>query len=201
MITCIIVDDELQSIERLESLLFGFPEIRILTKEHIPELAVSEIVRHRPDLVFIDVEMPRMSGFDVVHEVRSRNCHPVFIFATAFNQYAIKAIKEGVFDYILKPFDVDELKEAIERYKDQGTRTKDEGRKTREEVKMTSVYLSDREKEVLRLIMQGKTSKEIAGELFISKTTVDSHRRNILEKTGARNSTELISLALEKGWV
>jgi DNA-binding NarL/FixJ family response regulator len=162
-----------------------------------------------------------MSGFDVVHEVRSHNCHPVFIFVTAFNQYAIKAIKDTVFDYILKPIDIDDLKEAIERYKDQLRRTtaftkasaveRDEGRPlsprlrrlkgTKWEDAGLKVILSDREKEVLKLMMHGKTSKEIADALFISKTTVDTHRRNILEKTGARNSTELISLALEKGWV
>ena len=198
MITCIIVDDEIASIERLGKLLQSYPEIKILAKEYIPQLSVQAIVRFRPDIVFLDIEMPRMSGFDVVHQVRERNCHPEFIFTTGFNQYAIKAIKETVFDYLLKPIDVDDLDEALEKYK-----KRNQGRiePMNEDLKKNHPTLSDREKEVLKLLMQGKTSKQIANELFISKTTVDSHRSNILEKTGARNSVELISLALEKGWV
>jgi len=194
------VDDETGSIERLEKILTNFPEIKILGKEMIPELAVQEIVRQRPDIVFSDVEMPRMSGLDLVHEVRSRNCHPVFIFTTGFNQYAIKAIKDAVFDYLLKPIDIDDLKEAIERYKI--NRESLHGHPSgKESITSAKPVLSDREKEVLRLLIQGKNSKQIASALFISKTTVDTHRRNILEKTGAHNSSELIAIALEKGLV
>jgi len=198
MITCIVADDEIGCLERMETILQSFPEIKIVAKEHIPEFAVQAIVRLRPELVFIDVEMPRMSGFEVVHKVRECNCHPEFIFTTGFNHYAIKAIKEAVFDYLLKPIDVDDLKEVIEKYKRRIARGVDI---SKEDLTMNPVVLSDREKEVIKLIMQGKTSKQIAEELFISKTTVDSHRGNILEKTGARNSSELISLALEKGWI
>jgi len=198
MITCIIADDEIGSIERLEKMLQSFPGFKVLAKEHIPELAVQSIVSLRPDIVFLDVEMPRISGFDVVHQVRERNCHPEFIFTTGYNHYAIKAIKETVFDYLLKPIDVDDLKEAIEKYKNRISRAIVTNN---EDLTTNPVILSDREKEVLKLIMQGKTSKQIADELFISKTTVDTHRKNILEKTGARNSSELITMALEKGWV
>lgn len=198
MITCIIVDDEIASIERLEKLLQSYPEIKILAKEYIPQLAIQAIVRFRPDIVFLDIEMPRMSGFDLVHQVRERNCHPEFIFTTGFNQYAIKAIKETVFDYLLKPIDIDDLNEAIERYKKRNQQRIEPGSET---LMNNRPKLSDREKEVLKLIMQGKTSKQIADELFISKTTVDSHRSNILEKTGAKNSVELISFAFENGLV
>jgi DNA-binding NarL/FixJ family response regulator len=196
MITCIIIDDEVLGLDRMKQLLSGFPEIRVLSLEHIPELAIQSILRYRPDVVFLDVEMPRTSGFGIVEEVRSRNCHPEFIFITGFEQYAIKALKEGVFDYILKPVDVDELKAAIGRYKEKIREIKPKDKR-----QGLGVILSDREKEVLKLMMQGKTSTEIGETLFISKNTVDTHRRNILEKTESRNSTELISKALEKGWV
>ena len=196
MITCIIIDDEVLGLDRMKQLLSGFPEIRVLSLEHIPELAIQSILRYRPDVVFLYVEMPRTSGFGIVEEVRSRNCHPEFIFITGFEQYAIKALKEGVFDYILKPVDVDELKAAIGRYKEKIREIKPKDKR-----QGLGVILSDREKEVLKLMMQGKTSTEIGETLFISKNTVDTHRRNILEKTESRNSTELISKALEKGWV
>ena len=196
MITCVVIDDEIRCLDRMKQLLSGFPEIRILSMEHIPELAIQSILRYRPDVVFLDVEMPRISGLGIVEEVRSRKCHPEFIFITGYEQYAIKALKEGVFDYILKPVDVDELKAAIGRYKEKIREIKPKDKR-----QGLGVKLSGREKEVLKLMMQGKTSKEIGETLFISKNTVDTHRRNILEKTESSNSTELISKALEKGWV
>lgn len=201
MITCIIVDDEILCIERMQSLLSNFTEIKVVACEHIPDCAVKVILNQRPDIVFLDIEMPGMSAFDVVEEVRSRKCHPFFIFTTAFEHYAIKAIRESIFDYLLKPIDIDELKEVIIKYKNFRSSGKTAVPNFHEKKTIQAPILSYREKEVLMLIMQGKTSREIAEILFISKTTVDTHRRNILEKTGARNSNELITLVLEKGWV
>jgi DNA-binding NarL/FixJ family response regulator len=194
-----LLDDEIQSIERLERMLSGFPELKILACEHLPEIAVGTIVMNRPDIVFLDVEMPGKSGFEVVEEVRSRNCRPIFIFVTAYNHYAIKAIKDAVFDYLLKPVDIDDLKNVIERYKQKHPDLFTSNEKI-QQLSSKSI-LSDREKEILKLLMQGKTSKEIAKELFISKTTVDTHRKNILNKTGTKTTSELISTALEKCWI
>ncbi|HXH17749.1 MAG TPA: response regulator [Chitinophagales bacterium] len=118
-ITCLIIDDEELARERLESLLKMHKEIEVLAKIGDPDEAVKEIIYHEPALVFIDVEMPRKSGFDVVKEVREAGFNPTFIFATGYNQYAIKAIKNAAFDYLLKPIDMDDLKETLERFKQQ----------------------------------------------------------------------------------
>ena len=68
-------------------------------------------------LFFTDVEMPRKSGFDVVKEVKEVDIYPTFIFVTGYDQYAIKAIKNAAFDFLLKPVDVDDLNETIVRFK------------------------------------------------------------------------------------
>ena len=188
-IKCIIIDDEVDIKNRLESLLLKIDEIEIISKIGIPEKAIKEVIKLKPELVFIDVEMPRMNGFEVIKKIRKKICHPVFIFITSFNQYAIKAIKNEAFDYILKPVDIDELSQTIERYK-----------KTRDKNNHQLIHqhkfncLSEREKEVLNFVLKGFTSKEIAQKLFISKTTVDTHRRNILKKTGIKSTTELMAL-------
>jgi len=194
-ITCLIIDDDEQSRDRLESLLQMLNEIEVVAKIGDPDEAVKEIIYHEPALVFIDVEMPRKSGFDVVKEVREAGFFPTFIFATGFNQYAIKALKNAAFDYLLKPIDMDELNDAIERFKAQKNLTAKTEAGKKEDDEKAGVCLSQREKEIIRLIVQGKTSKEIARQLFISKNTVDTHRRNILDKTGLKSTAELINYA------
>lgn len=185
-ITCVIIDDELQLRNRMESLLHKLGNISVLSKEGEPESAIERVLELRPDIVFIDVEMPRINGFGVVKAIRERHFSPTFIFVTAYQQYAIKAIKQEAFDYILKPIDIEELSETIERYELNQIRNKDI-------VDVGSLScLSEREKEVLKLVIKGHTSKEIADLLFISKATVDSHRKKILEKTGRNKLSDLI---------
>lgn len=186
---CIIIDDEIEVRNRLESLLLKFDGIKVITKEGVPEIAIKKIQELKPDLVFIDVEMPRMNGFDVVKKVRNTLFEPTFIFVTAYNQYAIKAIKQEAFDFLLKPVDIEELSETLERYRNNDAKNF----KTSTNHPVFNC-LSEREKDVLKLLLLGLTSKKIAEKLFISKTTVDTHRRNILEKTGMKSTIELFSI-------
>jgi len=188
---CLLVDDEKEARDRMEKLLGSFEEIELLAAEEDPGAAIKLIIETNPDIVFVDVEMPRKSGFDVVNEVRNNKVNPKFIFVTAYNQYAIKAIKKGAFDYLLKPVDIDELKETIERFTEK-TSIEKAGKKLDES------QLTKREQEIVGYLVKGKTSKEIAAILFLSKNTVDTHRRNILEKTGLKSTMELLSFAYKK---
>jgi len=190
-IRCLLVDDEKEATARLAILLSKIEDIKIIGIYNEPELALKSIVTDKPDLVFSDVEMPRMSGFDLVTAVKNTGFIPIYIFVTGFNQYAIKAIKSAAFDYLVKPVDFDELKEAISRYREVNPHSTFKKPTTD---KLNS--LSEREKEIIKLIAQCKTSKEISELLFISKNTVDTHRRHILEKLDLRNTQELIVFAM-----
>ncbi len=190
-ITCIIVDNEKQARDRLESLINKSENISLSAVEGDPNLAIEKIIRNKPDIVFLEIEMPVKNGFDVVREVRANHVFPTFIFVSGCNQYTIKAIKNAVFDYLLKPIDIDELKETIERFKNQHKL-----KISSETYNLRSIPLSKREKEILQLIIEGKTSKEIAEQICISKNTVDTHRRNIIEKTGKKSTAELIGFAI-----
>ena len=189
-IKCIIIDDEKEACDRLESLLKNIENIRVEKKIESAKDGIKKIVELLPDIVFLDVEMPGKSGFDVVHEVRAQDVNPTFIFVTGYNQYAIKAIRNAAFDYLLKPVDLDELKEAIERFC--RAREKVKLHRIPEELR-TKYSLTNREIEIIELIAQCKSSKEIAEILFISRHTVDTHRRNILEKTDMKSTTELLN--------
>jgi len=192
---CFVVDDEKDARERLVILLGKFDFIKIVGFEGDPGQAVTSITEKFPDLVFVDVEMPRMTGFDVIKAVREQGVNPGFIFVTGFNQYAIKAIRNEAFDYILKPVDMDDLSEAIDRFRC----------KFRDKLPQGSVRrkglpaFTERELEIIKLIAACKTSREIAEALHISRLTVETHRKNILDKAGLHKSSELIVFARENG--
>ncbi|HNS16373.1 MAG TPA: LytTR family DNA-binding domain-containing protein [Bacteroidales bacterium] len=112
----LIVDDEASAREILEKFLSGFPECRIVGKEADADSALKAVLFHHPDIIFLDIEMPFKNGFDLIREIRKYPIAPTIVFVTAYNEYAILAIKLAAFDYILKPIDPDELKQCIYKF-------------------------------------------------------------------------------------
>jgi two-component system, LytTR family, response regulator len=114
MITAIIIDDEAKGRLALrEKLLAYCPQIKIVAEAANGQDALVMIEKYKPHLIFLDIEMPRMNGFEMLNKVPDKNFH--IIFTTAYDQYAIKAIKYAAFDYLLKPIDIEELKTAVEK--------------------------------------------------------------------------------------
>lgn len=114
MITAIIVDDEAKGRLALQQKLQAYcPQVNILAQAADGAEAIALIEKHKPQLVFLDIEMPRMNGFEMLSAIKEKNFH--IIFTTAYDQYAIKAIKYAAFDYLLKPVDIEELKAAVEK--------------------------------------------------------------------------------------
>ncbi|MCF6181612.1 LytTR family DNA-binding domain-containing protein [Lutibacter sp.] len=112
-INAIIIDDEKNALESLAlKIAKYFPQIAVTHKFQNPQKAVQEINQNHPDLVFIDIEMPILSGFDVLSKIENPNFE--IIFVTAYSEYAIDAIKHCAIGYIIKPIDNDELQSAIE---------------------------------------------------------------------------------------
>jgi DNA-binding NarL/FixJ family response regulator len=187
-ITCYLVDDEPDAIDRLEILLEKINPVQIIGKETNPDKAIEAIVEKKPELLFLDIVMGGKTGFEVIETLREKGHNPCFIFVTGHNNYSISAIKKSAFDYLLKPVDINELKDTIRRY--------ESARLLRSypnsDSKIHFDQLSEREKEILPYLAEGKTSQEIAEILHLSKNTIDTHRRNILEKTGLKSTNELI---------
>lgn len=114
MIRAIIVDDEPGGREILAELLGRYcPSVRVVASAHSAITARDELCRHRPDLLFLDIEMPFGSGFDLLDSLEDQ--HMEVIFTTAYDHYAIRAIRYNALDYLLKPIDRDELVEAVRR--------------------------------------------------------------------------------------
>lgn len=114
----ILVDDELYCTEVLSALLAKHcPEVDIIAELNDPHRAVDFIRDNPPDLLFLDIEMPRLNGFDLLERVRPVNFQ--VIFTTAYNQYALRAIKISALDYLLKPIDAEELVNAMQKARQQ----------------------------------------------------------------------------------
>lgn len=114
MMTAILVDDEEKSLKNLSILLTDHcKEIKIISTASNALEAVKIIMTEKPDIVFLDVQMPGYNGFDVLEHIKETST--TIIFTTAHKDYAINALRKGAFDYLLKPIDSDELKACIER--------------------------------------------------------------------------------------
>ena len=114
MLTAIIIDDEQKGRIALRQKLHDYCEdVNIIGEAENGLDGIKLIEKYKPDIVFLDIEMPRMDGFEMLHQLPVKNFH--LIFTTAYDQYAIKAIKYAAFDYLLKPIDIDELKSAISK--------------------------------------------------------------------------------------
>ncbi|MEM7374742.1 MAG: LytTR family DNA-binding domain-containing protein [Bacteroidota bacterium] len=114
MIRSIIIDDEEDARVSLKLLLDKFcPEVELVDMCPDPRIGLEAILAHDPDLVFLDVQMPHMSGFDLLEKIESPRFQTIFV--TAHDKYAIKAIRFSALDYLLKPVDMDELLSAVAR--------------------------------------------------------------------------------------
>ena len=114
ILKAIIIDDEARSRQALQIALTDYcPSVKIVSVAETPEDGIEAIIKHKPDIVFLDVQMPGMSGFDLLSHFHEIDFDVVFI--TAHDHYAIKAIRFSALDYLLKPIQIDELMAAVKK--------------------------------------------------------------------------------------
>jgi two-component system LytT family response regulator len=136
----ILVDDERLARKELAGLLAGYPEIEIVDECSNVDDAQVSIKKNNPDLVFLDIQMPGKSGFDLFNEMDEL---PEVIFVTAFDEYAIRAFEVNALDYLLKPVHPDRLDEAMKKVLDKGAESRESLEKLTEN---DQIFLKDGEK-------------------------------------------------------
>jgi len=121
-IKTILIDDERSSLENLEQKIREFcPELKILATVEQPKEALLLIRHHKPDVIFLDIEMPHLNGFRMLDELGDYNSE--IVFTTAYNHYAIEAIRISAFDYLMKPVSIADLKATVSRLSTQLAKT------------------------------------------------------------------------------
>ena len=111
-----VVEDQADCRAAFEELLVPFTSLEVVGSYGTAEAALNEIINKAPQIIFLDIELPRKSGFDFLQDLKQFNKHPCIIFTTAFDKYALQAIKHAAFDYLLKPINPDELTITINRF-------------------------------------------------------------------------------------
>src|SRR5690349_11786932 len=120
MIKCILIDDERNALEMMEWLLKTYsPQVEIVAMCSSAAQGIEAINKHKPDVVFLDIEMPKMNGFDMLEQFDKLFFD--IVFCTAYDQFAIRAFKYSALNYLLKPVDPDDLKVTIQRIEEKRT--------------------------------------------------------------------------------
>ena len=205
-IRLVVADDHALFRAGLISLLEDMQEFTIVGEAADGVQAVEVVSRTKPDVLLLDVNMPVMGGVETVKELH-KNDPPKILMLTISKSDAdlMGAISAGADGYLLKNSEPEELKKAIVNLHE-GMSVLDP-QITKQVMKAVSTQssqqpeseLSDRELEVLECLAQGRTTVQIASELFISENTVKTHVRHILEKLTASNRAEAVSKAMQLG--
>ena len=162
LINAIIIDDEERARNTLSSLLLNYcPEINVMANcPNVPD-GVIAINKHKPDVVFLDIEMPDYSGFELLGFFREIDFD--IIFVTAYSEYAIKAFEISAVDYILKPIDIDQLKNSVEKLKQKKLHSQ-----MQEQIQLLKEsYKGDDIRKIAISMSDGLTFVEIADIIFL----------------------------------
>lgn len=203
-IKLIIADDHELFRNGLKELLKKYKDVNIVALVSNGEDLFSELKKHpNTDIVLLDITMPKMDGFQVLKQLKSLKLaiKPIIISMHDEGNYIAKCAKKGAYSYLLKNTDQEELIKAIRMVslgkKYFGPKISEKMINYMSEQTISENILSKKEKEVLGLISEGLTTKEIATKLFVSTRTIETHRANVIKKLEVKNTAELIKKASE----
>jgi DNA-binding NarL/FixJ family response regulator len=194
-----IVDDHYMVIEGLRSLLQNEKGIEWAGHAMTAASCLAFLKQQQPDVILMDINLPDKNGIDLCKEVKEKYPSVFIIGLSTFNQQSFiqKMMDNGASGYVLKNATQEELTDAISTVMKGKTYLSDEASHTLRKEDAPAIVLTRREKEVLVLIADGLTNAETAQKLFISVTTVDTHRKNLLAKLEAKNTASLVRIATQ----
>jgi DNA-binding NarL/FixJ family response regulator len=194
-----IVDDHYMVIEGIRSLLQNEKKIEWAGHATNAASCLSFLQNQLPDVILMDISMPDKSGIELCKEVKVKYPSVFIIGLSTFNQQSFiqKMLDNGASGYVLKNASKEEILEAIEQVAKGKTYLSFEASQSMRVKPGNNFVLTRREKEVLGLIADGLTNNEIAQKLFISSTTVDTHRKNLLSKFEVKNVASMIRAAAQ----
>lgn len=201
-IRTVIADDHPVVREGLRALVNSQRDMKVVSEAANGRQAVQEFFLHRPDVLLLDLRMPEMNGIEVIRAILEKAPEAKILLLSTYNQDEdiYQSLKAGAKAYLLKDSPREQLLEAI-RSVDRGRFSLPSSIGERLAATLQGPKLTDREIETMKLMVDGKTNKEIGASLGISEGTVKVHVSHILNKLGAAGRTDAIRIALERGIV
>lgn len=201
IIRVFVVDDHPLVQEGMRSLLGNEKGIELCGYAMTAQSCLGYFVHNSADVILMDISLPDMNGIELCKEIKTKYPGIMILALSTFNQgsYVTKMMENGASGYVIKNADKKELIDAIHEVNKGKTYLSFEAgqaiRKNHEAVQIPAI--TRREKEILILIAEGFTNPEIASKLFVSSTTVDSHRKNLLAKLNVKNTASLVKFAMD----
>jgi len=216
-IKVILAEDHAVVRQGTKQLLERYPDIEVIGEAHDGEEAIALAATLQPDVVIMDVRMPRKSGIEATREIKKENPKAAILVLTAHDddEYIFALLEAGANGYLLKTAEIEELVKAVRAVSvgqtaldplvTQKVVSQFKGGKSLPDV-IAQVGdemdgLTSRELEVLRMVGQGMTNKEVAQKLYISDRTVQAHLSSIFSKLQVASRTEAVMYAVRKGWI
>lgn len=206
----LIVDDHQVVIGGIKSTLSEYPELEVIGEALNGREAVRRVKAQRPDIVIMDISMPDLNGIDATLQIKKSHPKARIIIFTMYSdrEYVVDLLKAGISGYVLKEDPMSDLILAIQAVKGGGTyfssmvpgvlvnhlRKADSPEEANDGFK----DLSLRERELLQLLAEGNSVKDISVKLDLSHKTVESHKYNMMEKLGVRTLADLTKIAIKK---
>jgi DNA-binding NarL/FixJ family response regulator len=214
-IRVLLVDDQPLLRTGFRLILQSEPDLEVVGEAADGEVAVAQVAALRPDVVLMDIRMPRMDGIEATRRVRALDDPPSVLVLTTYDldEHVVESLRAGASGFLLKDVPAEELVQAVrvvhagaaivaptvtrrllDRFARHLPAADAPGRTALPE-------LTEREHQVLLLVARGLSNAEIAGELVLSETTVKTHVSNLLAKLGLRDRVQAVVLAYERGLV
>jgi DNA-binding NarL/FixJ family response regulator len=203
MIQVMVVDDHEMVIEGMRNILARIEDVNLVATACNAIDAISQLKSNEIQIAFVDINMPEISGIDLCKKIKKEFplVHVIALSSFVQRSYVSQMIANGASGYLIKSADKAEIEEAInavvnnKMFMSQSISMPSIIPSTEENIPT----LTRREKEILQYISQGMTNKGIAEKIFVSQSTVDSHRKNLLAKFNVQNTASLITTAVKLG--
>jgi len=209
-IKCLLVDDHTLVRQGIRQLLDRETDIEVVGEAACAQEGVTKTRELRPDVVLMDVSMPGLSSFEAVRQIRKQSPGSKVLFLTMYDdkEYVVECMEAGAAGYILKDTPIQQLVTAVrdvyrgQKYLSPQVLSKMtdvfQGERLKPNTKLRLSRLTPRERNVVKLLAEGRSAKEIATLLELSVRTVESHRFNLMHKLNVHNRAQLVAYAVRK---
>ena len=201
-IRIVIADDQHLVRQGFRAMLERLPSMQVVAEASTGQEAIEQYARHRPDILLLDLRLPDMCGVDVIRAVREKFLIARIIVLTTYDgdDEIYQSLQAGAKAYLLKDVTLEELVDCIEKVHGGQTCVPPPVAAKLAE-RTASPELTDRELEVLRRIVAGRSNKEIAADLGITEGTVKTHVNRVLDKLDVHDRTQAVVTAVKRGLV